>query len=229
LLIAEGIDRDERVTEIERLARDAGARVINVPRSELDSRCVGHHQGVALDASSFPYVDAPELGELAARGELILALDGIVDPRNVGALLRTAEATGFRHVVAPHDRAAGITPIVVNASAGAAEHLLVWQEVNLARWLKSAQVAGFWVAGLVLDPMSTQLFDIDLRPPLVLVVGAEGAGLRRLIREACDVLVSIPMYGQVASLNASVAGALAMYEVRRWLETDGESGDSDTR
>jgi 23S rRNA (guanosine2251-2'-O)-methyltransferase len=164
---------------------------------------------------------------LAGRGELILALDGIVDPRNVGGLLRTAEATGFRHVVVPQDRAAGITPTVVNASAGAAEHLVVWQEVNLARWLKSAQAASFWVAGLALDSAATPLFDIDLRPPLVLVVGAEGTGLRRLIREACDVLVSIPMYGQVASLNASVAGALAMYEVRRWLEADGGNGNSD--
>jgi 23S rRNA (guanosine2251-2'-O)-methyltransferase len=149
---------------------------------------------------------------------LVLALDGVVDPRNVGALLRTADAAGFRRVVVPQDRAAGITPAVVQASAGASEYLDIWREVNLARWLARAKEAGFWVVGLAVDAAAMSLFDLDVRAPVVLVVGAEGRGLRRLTREACDELVQIPMYGRVASLNASVAGALAMYEVRRWLD-----------
>ncbi len=224
LLVAEGLERDERIVEIERLARECGAQIMRIERADLDARCVGHHQGVALETSGYEYVDPPDLASVAAMAGSILALDSVVDPRNVGALLRTADAAGFGHVVIPHDRAAGITPAVVHASAGAAEHLNVWQEVNLARWLERAKSAGFWVAGLAVDPAATPLFDVDLRPPLVLVIGAEGTGLRRLSREACDLLVEIPMYGKVDSLNASVAGALAMYEVRRWLDDASVTG-----
>lgn len=218
ILFAEGLERDARINEIEQLARQRGAQVLSVARADLDARCTGHHQGVALEAAGYPYADPPDLVALASSGTTILALDSVVDPRNVGALLRTADAAGFQHIVVPYDRAAGITPAVVHASAGAAEHLHVWREVNLVRWLVRAKSAGLWVAGLAVDSAAQPLFDVDLPPPLVLVIGAEGAGLRRLTREACDLLVEIPMFGRVDSLNAAVAGALAMYEVRRWLE-----------
>lgn len=218
LLLSSRNQPDSRLREIEQLAHAAGVPIERVERTALDNLTNGHHQGVALEVSCFPYADALDLVALADQRRTVLALDGIVDPRNLGALLRTAEAAGIRHVVVPQDRSAAVTPLVAAASAGASEHLAILREVNLVRWLQRAKHSGFWVVGLALDPRSQPLFESELRPPLVLVVGAEGTGLRRLTREACDLLVSIPMYGQVESLNAAVAGALAMYEVQRWLD-----------
>jgi 23S rRNA (guanosine2251-2'-O)-methyltransferase len=145
----------------------------------------------------------------------VLALDGIEDPRNAGTLLRTAEAVGVAAVVIPSNRAVGITPAVVNASSGAVEHLQVVRETNLARWLTGARDSGFWVLGLATGEGSQPLFESDTAAPVILVVGSEGRGLRRLTREQCDLLVSLPMAGKVESLNAAVAGSIALYEIFR--------------
>lgn len=177
-----------------------------------------NHHGVLLEASAYPYIEQYDLQEIAEDKGIVLALDSIVDPRNVGTLLRTAEATGVRLVVIPSDRAATITPAVVNASSGAVEHLRIAEETNLTRFLNRAKEAGLWVAGLAGDEGADPLFDSRMTPPLVLVVGSEGSGLRRLVRETCDLVVSIPMAGRVESLNAAVAGSIALYEILRDAE-----------
>lgn len=215
LLVNQDAEGAARLAEIETLARERGVAVERVDRAAIDARSTGHHQGVLLEASAYEYVDHVDVQSLAEARAVILALDSIVDPQNVGTLLRTAEATGVAHVVIPTDRSAGITPAVVNASSGAVEHLSVTQEVNLARWLNQARKAGFWVVGLAGDEGSTPLFESSMTPPVVLVVGSEGEGLRRLVREACDALVSLPMLGKVESLNAAVAGSIGLYEVLR--------------
>lgn len=184
----------------------------------MDDMAGANHHGVILEASTYPYAESYDLEALAAEKAIVLALDSIVDPQNVGTLLRTAEATGVRLVVIPSDRAATITPSVVNASSGAVEHLQVAEEINLTRFLKQAKDAGFWVAGLAGDEGAEELFDSRMTPPLVLVVGSEGSGLRRLVRETCDLVVSIPMAGRVESLNAAVAGSIALYEIVRDAE-----------
>lgn len=215
LVLAEGIQPDSRLVEIERIARQRDVRVEQAPRDRIESQVGPGHQGVLLESSSYPYVTGSDLGELVARQSIVLALDGIEDPRNAGTLLRTAEAVGVELVVIPSDRAVGITPSVVNASSGAVEHLAIQRETNLARWLGQARKAGLWVVGLATGEGTGELFDTDVAAPLVLVVGSEGHGMRRLIQEQCDLLVSLPMFGEVESLNAAVAGSIALYEVKR--------------
>lgn len=215
LAIAENVSPDARLAEIEQLARDRSVRVERWSRDRIEQRAGPGHQGVVLECSAYPYVSDTDLADLARSRSIVLALDGIEDPRNVGTLLRTAEAVGTSLVVIPSDRAAGVTPAVVNASSGAVEHLPVQRETNLARWLAAARSAGFWVVGLAGDGDAQELFVTDLAAPVVLVVGSEGRGLRRLVREGCDLVVSLPMYGQVESLNVAVAGSIALYEVKR--------------
>ena len=215
LWIADGIDEHRRVEEIIDAARGVGVAIERVPRSRLDATVGGHHQGMALEVSGYPYDSSADLQRLAGERAALLALDGVVDPQNVGTLLRTAEATGVALVVIPTDRAAGITPAVVNASAGAVEHLRIAREVNLSRWLERAKAAGFWTVGLAGEPGAASIVTTRLDPPIVIVVGSEGAGLRRLVRETCDTLAAIPMRGRVESLNAAVAGSIALYEVMR--------------
>jgi 23S rRNA (guanosine2251-2'-O)-methyltransferase len=146
---------------------------------------------------------------------LFLLLDLLQDPQNVGSLLRTAEAVGVHGVVIPRRRAVGVTPAVVSASAGAVEHLRVAQVTNLARTIDELKRRDIWVAGLDTGADAGLLDQADLRGPLALVVGSEGYGLRRLVREKCDFSVRLPMRGRVASLNAAVAGSVALYEVDR--------------
>lgn len=215
LLVAEGVHADERLEEIEELARERGVRIERAPRDRIESQVGPGHQGVLLEASAYPYVTQTDLTRLASERAIVLALDGIEDPRNVGTLLRTAEAIGVRLIVVPSDRAVGITPSVVNASSGAVEHLMIQRETNLTRWLKGARDAGLWTIGLATGGDSQPLFETDLAAPVVLVVGSEGHGLRRLVREQCDLVVSLPMFGQVESLNAAVAGSIALYEIKR--------------
>lgn len=224
LYLAEGLEREERLDEILELAGTHALDVARVPRTRLDEMVGVNHHGVLLETSLYPYADEYDLEELAAARAIVLALDSIVDPQNVGTLLRTAEATGVRLVVIPSDRAAAITPSVVNASSGAVEHLRIVEEINLTRFLNRAKDAGFWVAGLAGDEGAQPLFDSRMSPPIVLVVGSEGSGLRRLVREACDLVVSLPMAGRVESLNAAVAGSIALYEVVRDAEDLGETG-----
>jgi 23S rRNA (guanosine2251-2'-O)-methyltransferase len=142
-------------------------------------------------------------------------LDHLQDPQNVGTLLRTAEVVGAHGVILPQRRAAAITPAVVNASSGAAEHLCIAQVSNIAQAIAALQQAGMWVVGLEDDPAAQDMEQVDLNMPLALVVGAEGVGLARLSRERCDFLVRLPMRGQVESLNAAVAGSIMLYHVWR--------------
>jgi 23S rRNA (guanosine2251-2'-O)-methyltransferase len=215
LLIAAGSEAQPRVVEIIALARVQRLEPQLVAREQLDALVTSHHHGVVLEASTYAYVDLPDLGWLASQRAVVLALDGLEDPQNLGTLLRTAEATGVSAVVIPTDRAAGVTPSVVNSSSGAIEHLRVAREVNLARWLQRAKAAGFWIVGLSGDPGAQSLFDTSMAGPVVIVVGSEGSGLRRLVADACDMLSTIPMVGEIESLNAAVAGSIALYEALR--------------
>jgi 23S rRNA (guanosine2251-2'-O)-methyltransferase len=187
-------------------------------RRELDRRAGDHHQGVVAEAEPFSYAHPDDLLAAAAdRGEppLLLALDSLQDPQNFGTLLRTAQAVGTHGVLVPEHRAVGVTPAVSNASAGAVEHLRVARVTNLARALGQLKSRGVWVYGLSVDA-EADYWDVDLSGPLALVVGSEGSGVGRLVRETCDVLVRIPMAeGAIQSLNASVAGSLVLYEAFR--------------
>jgi 23S rRNA (guanosine2251-2'-O)-methyltransferase len=218
LLLAEGLsDKSGPVAELVSLARDAGVPVTGTPRRELD-RVTDNHQGVVAQASPYAYFELDQLvAAVAALGlpPLFLLLDLLQDPQNFGSLLRTAEAVGVHGIIIPDRRAVGVTPAVVSASAGAVEHLRVAQVTNLARTIEELKEHDVWVAGLEATP-GAELYDrADLRGPLALVVGSEGSGLRRLVREKCDFLVRLPMHGRVASLNAAVAGSVALYEVDR--------------
>jgi len=218
LWLAEG-RRERALDAIARMAAEAGVPVERVPRARLD-RLAGdrHHQGVAAryrgpEPRGEGFLD----GLLTTLSEppLLLALDGVEDPRNLGACLRTAEAAGAHAVLAPRDRAVGLTPAAVKAAAGAAERLPFVQVTNLARTLaRLARDYGLRVVGAAADAPAS-LYEADLRGPLVLVLGAEGRGLRRLTRERCEELVRIPMAGAAESLNVSVAAGILLYEAVR--------------
>jgi 23S rRNA (guanosine2251-2'-O)-methyltransferase len=217
-MLAEGVRQTDVIGQIVSLAERAGVPVQRVARLDLDRLGDVHHQGVALETSTYPYVALDDVLDAArSRGEppLLLLLDLLQDPQNVGSLLRTAEAVGVHGAVIQRRRAVGVTPAVVSASAGAVEHLLVAQETNLAGAIERLKVEGVWVAGLE-DWRDAQLYcEADLSGPLALVVGSEGEGLRRLVRERCDFLLRLPMHGQVTCLNAAVAGSVVLYEALR--------------
>ncbi len=201
--------------EVVEIARRQGLLVQIVPRIELD-RFVrgGAHQGLVAEGGPFPYVEPEQLlsglGRRAGRGFLVV-LDGIQDPQNLGAIVRTAEAAGVDGLVLPRDRAAGVTPAAVRASAGATEHLPIARVTNLAAFLNQAKGAGLWVVGA--DPSASEpLYAADLTVGLALVIGSEGRGLRPLVRSRCDRVVRIPVKGGVASLNASAAAAICIFE-----------------
>ncbi len=213
LILAEGIGETGIVGEILSLATGLKLPLQRVARLQLD-RIAEAHQGVALEVADYPYVAVEAiLGWARKREELpfILALDHLQDPHNLGALLRTAEVAGVHGAIIPGRRAVGVTPAVVSASAGASEHLRVAQVTNLARTLEALKSGGVWVVGLESVPDARPYYQVDLNRSLVLVVGAEGQGLSRLVRETCDVLIRLPIRGQVGSLNASVAGGIALY------------------
>lgn len=219
LLIAEGVREGGPITELLELAQAARVPVEQSERRELDALTEGaNHQGVALEGGPYRYAELDEMLALAQeRNELplLLLLDHVQDPQNVGTLLRTADAVGVHGVILPDRRAAGITPSVVNASSGAVEHLLISQATNLAQTIEELKEHSIWVAGLEDDPRA-QLYDSQRSDlPLALVVGAEGPGLSRLVRERCDFLIKLPMAGHVASLNAATAGSIALYSLWR--------------
>jgi 23S rRNA (guanosine2251-2'-O)-methyltransferase len=212
LRVAKGAQEQGVLAEILNLARHQNVRVEIVARDELD-RLAANHQGVAVQAGEYPMVEFGDLlaeCERAGRATLLLILDQIQDPQNVASLLRTAEAAAVTGVLLPFRRAAGITPAVVNASAGAVEHLKI-AEANLAQAMDEIKRREIWVAGLDAGPDARELFDADLTVPLALVVGSEGEGLRPLVRKSCDMLFRLPMLGNIASLNAAVAGSIALY------------------
>jgi 23S rRNA (guanosine2251-2'-O)-methyltransferase len=214
LNLAAGIKPTGLIQEIMELARGAGASLQTVDRQQFGRLLSNvNHQGVALEVGPYPYVSLNSILELAQRRAeqpFLLLLDHLEDPQNVGTLLRTAEAMGVHGVLLPRRRAASVTPAVSNASAGAVEHLLVDQVTNLARALDQLKGQGVWIAGLEDRSEAQDLATSDLSGPLALVVGAEGSGLSRLVREKCDWLVRIPMVGRVGSLNVAVAGSIAL-------------------
>lgn len=219
LQLADGIKPTRIVREVVALTERAKVPIRTVERRDLD-RLGGeaNHQGLAAEVSGYPYVDVAELLETAAQaGEppFLLLVDHIQDPHNLGSLLRTAEAAGVHGAVIPIRRAAGVTPAAVRASAGAAEHVRVARVTNLVRTMEWLKTEGVWLAGLESLPYAKLYSGADLRGSIGIVVGSEGQGLSRLVRERCDFLLRLPMQGHVESLNAGVAGAIALYEARR--------------
>ncbi len=210
--------RDRRLERILDSARRARVRVHEVERQVLDGMVPGvRHQGVVADYHGAPPLAEPDLEPMLDRLEqapLLLVLDGIQDPHNLGACLRSAEAAGVHAVIAPRDRAVGLTPTVHKVASGAAESLPFIQVANLVRVLAVLRERGVWVVGTA-DAAETSLYAADLRGPLALVLGGEEKGLRRLTREQCDLLVRIPMQGTVESLNVSVAAGVCLFEAVR--------------
>jgi 23S rRNA (guanosine2251-2'-O)-methyltransferase len=215
LRLSQGAEVRGTLSELLDLARSKAIGVEKVQRSELDQLNV-NHQGIVASVSPYPYVDLGEVIDHAAPDgmkSLVLLLDTLQDPQNLGSLLRTAEGVGASGVVLPAHRSASVTPAVVRASAGASEHLLITQ-YNLAQAIESLKENEFWIVGLERDPQAQLLSQASLDRKLAIVVGSEGSGLRRLVRESCDFLVQIPMYGEIDSLNAAVAGSIVLYAAR---------------
>jgi 23S rRNA (guanosine2251-2'-O)-methyltransferase len=219
LLLAQGIKPTGIVAQVLAAAERANVAVHTVDRQNLDKLGgESNHQGLAAEVSGYPYVDPEAVLDAAGQaGEppFLLLLDHVQDPQNLGSLLRSAEAAGVHGVVIPRRRAAGVTPAAVRASAGAAEHVRVARVTNLVRAMEALQASGVWLAGLEAVPAAQRYDQADLSGPLGIVVGSEGQGLARLVRERCDYLIRLPLRGQVGSLNAGAAGAIALYEALR--------------
>jgi 23S rRNA (guanosine2251-2'-O)-methyltransferase len=219
LYVALGVEADERVTEAVRIAGNRGIALLEVSRSELDRRTGGLlHQGVALQVPPFGYRQLPDVlaaAQEASTAPLLVALDGVTDPRNLGAVIRSALAFGAHGMIVPERRSAGVTATAWRTSAGAAARVPVAQVTNLVRALKDCQASGLLVVGLDADG-DTSLDDFQLATePLVVVVGSEGRGLSRLVGASCDLRLAIPMAAGAESLNASVAAAVTLAEVAR--------------
>jgi 23S rRNA (guanosine2251-2'-O)-methyltransferase len=210
--------RNSRVRALEQRARQLGVRVVRESRAVLDRRSEGErHQDVIADFTPnniFGEKDLDRLLDAITGDPLILVLDGVQDPHNLGACLRTADAAGVALVILPKDRSAPLTPVARRAASGAAEVLPILLVTNLARVLQHLKERGVWLAG-TMDQADSDLYGTDLTGPLALVVGSEGQGMRRLTAELCDYRVRIPMAGTVGSLNVSVATAVCLYEILR--------------
>lgn len=211
-------DTDRNLARLANEAREQGAVVIPVDRRKLDGMSVTHaHQGIIALAAARPYATLDDIFALAeSRGEapLIVVCDELSDPHNLGAIIRSAECAGAHGVVIPKRRSAGLTPVVAKASAGAVEYLPVARVPNIPSALKEMQTRGVWVYGTAADG-GQELFDAGFQGPTAIVIGNEGAGMGRLVRQTCDVLVRIPMRGRISSLNASAAAAILLYEAVR--------------
>lgn len=216
VLLSEGASISGPLAEIVQMCRERAIAVTRVTHRDLDRLGADlRTQGVIAMASPYPYTHVDRLLGLAQeRGEppFLLALDLLQDPQNVGALLRTAEAVGIHGVILPERGAAGVTPAVSRASAGAVEHMLIARITNLARTLNDLKQQNIWVVGVENHPTAQDYRSVDLNRPLILVLGGEGHGMRRLIVESCDLLVRLPMKGQVSSLNVSAAGSVLLYQ-----------------
>jgi len=211
---------DHRVEKIIKLAEERGVAVHRREKIDLTRMCASsHHQGIALEVEPFSYSNLDELlASVAQSGSagLLLVLDGILDPHNLGALIRSAACAGAQGVIIPKDRACGITAAAEKASAGAVETIPVAMVTNIAQSLETMKKAGYWVYALE-GESSRSLYEADFSGSIALVIGGEGEGIRPLVRKQCDVIMSIPQYGGVGSLNASVAGGIALFEVARQL------------
>lgn len=207
--------QDERARRVQALARQHEVRLRTVPRSDLDLKAPElRHQGVLAYVPQKSFEGEDTLYTPAEADRLILALDGIQDPHNLGACLRTAEAVGVTAVILPKDRSASLSAVAHKAAAGSAERVPVIAVTNLVRSLEKLKQLGYWTTGLA-GEATESLYEADFTGPLVLVMGAEGEGMRRLTRETCDRLVKIPMMGKTESLNVSVATAVCLYEAYR--------------
>lgn len=210
-------DRDDkRMQPIIQLARQNGVSVQFCNRKTLDDMVSGQHQGVVAKARLQSSGNEADLAAIVAANAkpFILILDGVTDPHNLGAILRSADAAGVHAVVAPKDRSVKLTSVVRKVACGAAESVPFITITNLARTMRELQEAGVWIVGTA-GETDTLVYDADLKGPLALVLGAEGEGLRRLTRETCDALVKIPMFGAVSSLNVSVAAGICLFEAVR--------------
>jgi len=210
---------NRRLDSLRGLAGQTGVSVRELPASELDALChYQRHQGVAARVVVGERPQVLDQVLESVEQPLLLVLDGVQDPHNLGACLRTADAAGVDAVIVPRDKAVGLTPVVHKVACGAADSVPFFQVTNLARTLRDFQQRGIWVIGAD-ERGDSELYTTDLHGPLALVLGAEGKGLRRLTREHCDVVVSIPMAGQVSSLNVSVATGVCLFEIIRQRQT----------
>ena len=211
-------DTDRNLARLASEAKEQGAVVIPVDRRKLDNMSITHaHQGVIALAAARPYATLDDIFALAeSRGEapLIVVCDELSDPHNLGAIIRSAECAGAHGVVIPKRRSAGLTPVVAKASAGAIEYMPVARVSNISSALKELQARGVWVYGTAADG-TQKLFDANFQGPTAIVIGNEGTGMGRLVRQTCDVLVRIPMRGRISSLNASAAAAILLSEAVR--------------
>ena len=218
LWLAEGGTRGAAFAELERLARRADAKVRAAPRAKLD-RLAGtdRHQGVVAVVADFRYAELDELlaaAQASGRPALLVVLDGVEDPHNLGAIIRSAHALGAHGVVIPKDRAVGVTPAAAKASAGAVERCPVARVTNVAKTIEALKEGGVWSVALAADG-DRPLREIDLKGPIALVLGSEGEGLRPLVRKTCDLAANIPMTGEIDSLSVSASAAVALYEAAR--------------
>ena len=216
LRVAEGTKEHGVLGEVLAAGRDGEIPIERVPRAELDLMCDGH-QGVVAETTPYPYVSLDEILERAGNSDqapLILLLDVLQDPQNVGTLMRTALAVGVHGVILPPRRSVGVTPGVVAASAGTCEHLLV-STGNLVQVMERLKAEDLWILGLEPGAGSQSYEQLDLTVGIGLVVGGESGGMRRLVRESCDAWVSLPMREGIDSLNAAVAGAIMLYTIWR--------------
>jgi len=217
VLVADRVRRAEALDEIIGLAKSMGVKVEQVPRREIERLADNvRDQGVLAEVSAYPYAKIGEMLALAKQRQelpLLLVLDDVQDPQNVGSLLRTAEAVGVHGVLLPERRAAQVTPSASRASVGAVEHLLIARVTNLVRALQQLKEHGIWVAGVEQHDRSQDYRQVALDAPLALVLGSEGQGMRRLVAEQCDWLLELPMQGQINSLNVSIAGSILLYHV----------------
>jgi 23S rRNA (guanosine2251-2'-O)-methyltransferase len=205
--------RSQGAQRVAQAAASLGVRVEEA--GDLDRRARGGvHQGVGAELAVFEYLELPDLLQGIAGPAFVLALDGVTDPQNLGALVRSAHALGAHGVVLPKDRAAGVTPSAAKAAAGAFEHCPIARVTNLSRAVEDLKEAGIWTVALAAEGDKT-LPEVDLTTPIALVLGSEGAGVRPLVRKTCDHVARIPMAGKVGSLNVAAAGAIALYEVAR--------------
>ncbi|KIQ95082.1 putative TrmH family tRNA/rRNA methyltransferase [Anoxybacillus thermarum] len=221
--IAEGSQRGQ-MQPIIQLAKEMGITVQYVPKKKMDQLSEGNHQGVIAQVAAYRYYDIDDLFKKAKqRGEapFFIILDELEDPHNLGSIMRTADAVGAHGIIIPKRRSVGLTATVAKASTGAIEHVPVARVTNLARTVDELKERGVWIFGT--DAKGNEDYrQLDGVIPLALVIGSEGKGMSRLLREKCDVLVRLPMVGHVTSLNASVAASLLMYEVYRKRHPLGE-------
>ncbi|HHU68837.1 MAG TPA: 23S rRNA (guanosine(2251)-2'-O)-methyltransferase RlmB [Thermoanaerobacterales bacterium] len=216
-IIIEKGEKRGSILEIISMAKDLGIPIKELDKKHLDKISKTYnHQGIIAETAEYKYSEIEDLLEKADKRRedaLLVILDGIEDPYNLGSIIRTSDAVGAHGIVIPKRRSASVTPLVIKSSAGAAAHVPVARETNLNRTVEMLKEKGLWIAGA--DMEGTSIYETDLKGPLALVIGGEGKGISRLLKEKCDFLVSIPMVGEISSLNAATAAAIILYEIFR--------------